>query len=139
MITIVYFALSLVLLVVISLSVILKRRRLKITYGYGRNYEIADIVSAHSNFVAYTPFSLMLIAMLEFLSLANFYFILMLAILMFAGRVMHFQGLYHFKKNKDFKLRVWGMHLTLWPMIAGSLALLIGFCLNLSKFVVVPY
>ena len=60
-----YAALAALLLVVLTLRVVILRRRLKIGIGTGQQPELAQAVRVHGNFVEYTPLALLLLALAE--------------------------------------------------------------------------
>ena len=64
-VTPIYAALLAILYVVLSAKVISQRRSDKISYGDGGNTAMLKVMRTHSNFVEYTPFALLLIAMVE--------------------------------------------------------------------------
>ncbi len=102
----------------LTMSVIRARLKHQVSLGYGENNEIAPIVSAHSNFISYVPFFLILLFLLESGSLIHISLIFLLGLSFFIGRVIHFLG---FKgKEMNFKLRKLGMQLTLFPLIIVS-------------------
>ncbi|MEZ4704163.1 MAG: MAPEG family protein [Bdellovibrionota bacterium] len=119
MITELYTALLAIVFFAISLRVILLRRKLKISYGYGKNLEIIGPVSAHSNFVSYVPFLLIMMFFVETSSLdisSLALHILGSAILL--GRIFHALAL--FSQKPAFVFRILGMQMTLWPMLTLS-------------------
>ncbi len=64
-ITGIYAALAAILLVVLTLRVIILRRRHKIGIGTGQQPELAQAVRAHGNFIEYVPLALLLLALAE--------------------------------------------------------------------------
>lgn len=115
MITAFYAGLLAFLYFRISLDTIQARRRYKISTGPGKNNEIAEIVSAHSNFSAYVPTLLILTYLVEHSKMLSIYFIHFIATTYTVGRVLHY---FAFRGEKmNFKRRVLGMQLTLWPLI----------------------
>ena len=115
MITSLYAGFLALLLLLISMDTIKARRAHKISLGVGPNNEIATIVSAHANFISYVPILLLLLFFAENSSLISKYLIHALGIAIFLGRLLHFFAFRGTKMN--FKRRVLGMHLTLWPLI----------------------
>ncbi|MCP4915136.1 MAG: hypothetical protein GY909_18600 [Oligoflexia bacterium] len=100
----------------ITLETISARKRNQVSLGYGTNSEIESIVSAHANFNAYVPIFIILFYLLERSQAFPNILLHSLGILFFIGRTFHFIAFRGSKMN--FKLRVKGMHLTLWPMLA---------------------
>ena len=100
-----------------SLTVIKSRRSNKVALGSGENNEIIHLVSAHNNFASYVPLFLILLYLLE---TQGTYQVLihLLGLAFLAGRVFHFLSMKD--KEQNFKHRVTGMKLTLWPLIISS-------------------
>jgi uncharacterized membrane protein YecN with MAPEG domain len=107
-------ALSLIY-VKISLETIKARRKHQISLGPGKNNEIEPFTSAHDNFAAYTCLLLILLYFLENTGLFPHGVIHLLGTIITVGRGLHFLGL--ISKPMNFKLRKWGMYLTLWPLL----------------------
>ncbi len=107
----------------LTLQVIKGRREHQIAYGYGENHEIAGIVSAHSNFVAYVPLFLILLFSIELgqPDIPHLY-LHVVATSFVLGRLFHARGLSKSEKSKNFGPRKLGMHLTIWPILALALA-----------------
>jgi len=118
MITSLFAALLSVLYFRMSLNVIRLRKKHKISYGYGSNNEIIGPVSAHGNFMAYVPILLVLLYLFERSALFPTFLIYMFGVTIFLGRLLHYWGVSAEKTN--FKQRVVGMHLTLWPLLLLS-------------------
>jgi uncharacterized membrane protein YecN with MAPEG domain len=121
MITSIYTALLGFLFFNITMTVIKGRVKNEISLGPGKNNEIEHLVSAHSNFVAYTPFFLITLFVLEYQK-ANIYALHALGIIFLTGRIMHYIGMKGDRMN--FKFRRRGMMLTMWPILV-SLAMCI--------------
>ena len=115
MITCLYAGILAVLYFKLSLDVIRARKSHRISLGDGPNHEIAAVVSAHHNFASYSFFLLLLLALLEFSRLIPLMGLHVLAAAFTLGRVLHYIAFSSSKMN--FKLRVIGMHLTLWPLL----------------------
>ncbi len=109
----------------ISVEVIKQRKRKQISYGAGENNEILPYVSAHSNFAAYVPILLILLYFLEQSPAVPRALVVILGSCIFLGRLLHYLGVAREKTN--FKLRVVGMQLTLWPLVIMSSSLIILF------------
>lgn len=120
MITSIFAALLGLFYFFLSIFVVRSRRRLKISLGDGGNPEMLQAISAHSNFQAYTPFLLILLLLIELVTNPPIALVVIFGILILLGRILHFQGIV----TNNFKLRVPGMILTLFPMLAMSLILI---------------
>jgi uncharacterized membrane protein YecN with MAPEG domain len=104
-------------LVFLTLQVIKARRKNNLLYGVGEHKEILPVVSAHSNFLAYTPLFLFQMYLLE-VQKFNIIICITLYLVFFFGRLLHFKGM---MDNKGFLwARILGMHLTLWPLFLVS-------------------
>lgn len=115
MVTSLYAGILAVLFIRLSIDTILGRRKHQISLGYGPNNEIEAVVSAHANFTAYVPLMLALLFFAESSNVFPSFVIHILAALFTIGRIQHYLA---FKAKKmNFKLRVIGMHLTLWPLL----------------------
>ena len=104
-----------------SFETIGARRAKGISLGVGPNGEISSIVSAHSNFAAYSAFLLLQAAFLE-LSEVPAWSIHALCVAFTLGRVLHYLAL---RREMNMSLRKTGMILTLSSMIVMSV-LLVG-------------
>ncbi len=120
-----YAGLLAVLYFKLSLDTIKARRRNKISLGVGANNEIVAIVSAHHNFASYVPLLLLLTFFAESSGQVSNAVLHGLAAAFTLGRALHYVA---FARPKmDFKLRVVGMHLTLWPLVILAGLNLYGF------------
>lgn len=102
----------------ISIDTIKARRSNKISLGSGTDNQIASIVSAHNNFASYAIFLLAQMAFLEINNSVPIVVLHILGIVITLGRYFHyvaFRG-----ERMDFKKRVLGMHMTLWPLLILS-------------------
>ena len=123
MVTALYAGLLALLYMKVSLDVISSRRGHQISLGNGKSGEIEAIVSAHSNFAAYTAFLLFLTFLLETSGQFPTLLLHALAATFTLGRVLHFMAFRGERMN--FQLRAFGMHMTLWPLLAlGTLNVL---------------
>lgn len=129
MITGLFAALLALLYIRMSLKIVGLRRKLKISYGFGPQNEIIGPVSAHGNFAAYAPVLLVLLFLLEQSGDVPVVLIYLLGGVIFVGRLCHYQGVC--AKKTDFKKRVLGMQLTIWPMILMSVGLILIWILGL--------
>ncbi len=117
----------------LTLAVIGGRRKHLIAYGYGKNNEIAGVVSAHGNFSAYAPIFLVSLLCLELggkIVGTNLPLLLhLLGVLFVAGRLIHFSGLSQSEQlaKPNFNPRKIGMHLTIWPLVLIFLANIISY------------
>lgn len=126
MITSLYAGLFGLLYMQITFDVIRHRRRHKVSIGFGKNKEVSQIVSAHANFSSFVPFAIILLYLLE-TSMALPQFLLhIFGLSIFLGRVLHYVA---FRGQMNFRLRLFGMVLTIFPLIAMSL-------LNVYAFIV---
>ena len=117
MITSIYASLLTLFIVWLSLNVIRLRRSNKVRLGDGGHNDLQVAIRAHGNAVEYIPLSLVLLALLEFAH-ARGALIHTGGIAMLVGRVLHARGLL----TETLRLRVLGMQLTLFTLIALALA-----------------
>ncbi|WP_170360299.1 MAPEG family protein [Ruegeria arenilitoris] len=121
-VTPIYAALLAILYVVLSAKVISQRRSDKISYGDGGNTAMLKVMRTHSNFVEYTPFALLLIAMVE-LQGASGLLLNLLGLALLTGRVMHAYG---FGRSPQIViLRQIGMLLTFTAILVAAIANLV--------------
>lgn len=116
MITSFYAGLLAILFFKISIDTIMARRKNKISLGSGPNNEIEGIVSAHANFTSYAIYLLVLTYLIEQSAVFPSYLLHIIAAAFTIGRVLHYLAVSGKKMN--FKFRVAGMQLTLWPLLA---------------------
>lgn len=114
MITSLYAALLALIFASISLETIKGRKRNKISLGVGNSNEILNLVSAHSNFSAYVPMILIMMALAENSDVVPNYGLHVIGSLVIIGRICHYIA---FRGTMNFKLRVIGMQLTIWPIL----------------------
>ena len=116
-ITAVYAALLTLLFVFLSGRVIAWRRAQRIEIGDGADKELLRRMRVHANFVEYTPFFLVLMALAE--SLATPKLILhALGAVFVVGRILHAYALS--QTPHILKLRVFGMVMSLNALIFGA-------------------
>lgn len=120
-ITPVYAALLGFLFIALSIRVIRLRRTRKVAIGAKGDPAIERAMRVHANFAEYTPFALLLIAMLELKSAGLWIHILGAALL--AGRALHAYGVS--RPDEDFRFRVTGMSLTFGVIGLASAGLLL--------------
>ncbi len=94
-------------------NVVNLRRKFKIPLGYDKNIDLQRAIRAHSNFIEYVPFSLILSMFLYFHNylifccLSSFFLLL--------GRTLHHRGISNSKEIKTkYLFRMRGMKFTMW-------------------------
>ena len=113
-----YAGLCALILIWLAFKVIGRRRGAKISLSDGGDEALQRLTRAHSNAAEWMPVFLILLAGVE--SLGAPWFVLNLAALPFIiGRCLH--GWHFATARTDFRFRVLGMHLTLWPLLALAL------------------
>ena len=122
MITALYTSLFVFFYMKITIDVIKARRKNLVSTGYGPDGVIRDIVSAHANFSSYAPLTLIMLFLLESSHHLPGFVIHILGVMTFLGRVFHFQAFS--SKKMNFKKRVLGMQLTIFPMILMAIGCL---------------
>ena len=100
-----------------SLRTIKGRSLTKTNLGDGGNDLMTRRIRIHGNFAEYVPLLLIILFLLEIKS-TSFELIVAYAVTIVLGRLLHFYGLY--SKDTPGWARVWGMQLTLWPLVVGS-------------------
>lgn len=121
-----YAALLALLYFLLSVRTVRLRRKLRIAIGDAGNEHMLRAMRVHGNFVEYTPFSLLLILMLE-LQGAHFLLIHVLCICLLLGRAAHAYGVSETQEN--YRYRVLGMALTFGALVGTAACLLIGYIL----------
>jgi uncharacterized protein len=117
-----YAGLLALFFVALSLRVISRRRRANISLGDGGDSEMQRRMRGHGNFAEYTPFGLLLIALLEIGGTTPFWLLHLLGLVLVVARVMHAIALSY--TEKWFLGRFLGMVLTFLVLIvAGVLCL----------------
>jgi len=110
-----YAGLCALIFIWLAFRVIGRRRGAKISLSDGGDAEMQRLTRAHANAAEWMPLFLILLAGVE--SLGAPWYVLHVAALPFVvGRFLH--GWHFVSGRTDFRLRVVGMHLTLWPLIA---------------------
>ncbi len=104
-----------------SLRIIQGRGLTKTSLGDGGNDLMTRRIRIHGNFAEYIPLLLLILFLLE-ISNASAVVLSLFAGALVLGRILHFYGLY--TKETPMWARVWGMQLTLWPLLIGSFYLL---------------
>ncbi|WP_170325758.1 MAPEG family protein [Ruegeria arenilitoris] len=121
-VTPVYAALLAILFIALSVRVISQRRSDKISYGDGGNTTMLKVMRTHSNFVEYTPFAVLLIAMVE-LQGASGLLLNLLGLTLLSGRLLHAYG---FGRSPQIViLRQIGMLLTFAAILVAAIANLV--------------
>lgn len=113
MTTAIYASLSALLIFWLSMNVIKKRKQYKVSLGDGSHEDLRAAIATQLNAVEYIPITLLLLFALEY-NKANIALVHALGIAFMIGRVLHAQGLL----QTNFKLRILGMQLTLYILIA---------------------
>jgi uncharacterized membrane protein YecN with MAPEG domain len=72
----------------LSLRVVLHRRRAKVSLGDGGDTLLARAIRGHANFAEYVPLALLMMAMLELVR-TSIYVLHVLGILLLVGRLLH--------------------------------------------------
>ncbi len=114
-VTTVYAGLCALLFVYLASRIVARRRRAGISLLDGGDAELLRLTRAHGNAAEWMPLFLILLAGVESLGAPGY--VLHAAGLPFViGRAMHAR---HFVTGQEgFRLRVMGMHLTIWPLVA---------------------
>jgi len=113
MISVIYAVISTALIIYLSFEVIKKRRKLQVSVGDGNNEELQTAQGAQSNAIEYIPISLLLLFYLEYNGASN-WIVHLAGITLIIGRIIHARGLL----NKSLRLRVLGMQITVYVLIA---------------------
>lgn len=100
-----------------SLRTIQGRALTKTNLGDGGNDALTRRIRIHANFAEYIPLLLFIQLLLEMKG-APSVFLIGFGLALVIGRLLHFYGLY--SKETPGWARVWGMQLTLWPLVTGS-------------------
>lgn len=118
MITPVFAGILTLVYVHLSSRVILARRSNGIGLGDGGNVDLMRRMRVHSNFSEYVPLGLLLMALAE-LQDVPVWMLILIGIVLLAGRSVHAVGLGSAKETLVF--RTMGMALTLSALVAGAL------------------
>jgi hypothetical protein len=119
--TSVYAVLLALLFLALSTRAMLGRRRTRVTLGDGTSEDLRRRLRAHANFAEYTPFALILMALLE-LQGAGSIVLNVIGLLLLAGRLSHAFGISRIPEHH--LARSIGMGLTILSMLLSCLALL---------------
>lgn len=121
-ITAVYAAILALLLVVLSIRVIMVRRRALVAVGDGADPALARAIRAQANLTEYAPLALLLLLLLE-LNGAGTLWVHVLGAMLLAGRLLHAWGIS--QADEDFRFRVTGMTLTFLVLIGTAIGILV--------------
>lgn len=109
----------------LSINIILYRRKYKIAYTHAVNQpSFQAAISAHRNFIDYTPFSLLLLTLLAIQDTPLLWFCLLNSLILL-GRFSHAASILYFEQQKPplFLFRKVGMLLTFSCLLLSSLTL----------------
>ena len=124
MITPLYAAIAALIFVVLSFRALSLRRKFSISIGTGNNQTLERAIGVHSNFLEYTPITLLLIYFLENQA-TSLILVHVLCVSLIVGRLLHAYGVSQIEEN--FRFRVTGMILTLGCLISGSIGLIFSY------------
>lgn len=116
-VTALYASLLALVHVRLSMRVIAARRGARVALGDGGDPALTRAIRAHGNFAEYAPLFLILIGAAE-LNGAHWAALHALGLALLAGRLLHARGLS--REPEDLRLRVRGMQLTLYGLIAAA-------------------
>lgn len=131
MIASLYTGILVLVYICISAETILARRKHKVSIGVGPNSEISSIVSAHANFAAYVPILILQLWFAESSQLIAPIWLHVIGVAIVVGRFSHYLAFRAPKMN--FKLRVAGMQLTMWPMIVLAVINIVTFIVQTGR------
>ena len=110
-----YAGLCALILIWLSFRIIGRRRGAKISLSEGGDAQLQRLTRAHANATEWMPVFLILLAGSESMG-APGAILHLIALPFVIGRFLH--GYHFVTARTDFRLRVIGMHLTIWPMVA---------------------
>ena len=105
-----------------SLRTIKGRSITETSLGDGGDELMTRRIRIHGNFAEYIPLLLIILLLLE-VSKVGIVLLVTFAASIILGRLLHFYGLY--SKETPFWARIAGMQLTLWPLLLGSVYLIL--------------
>ncbi len=117
-----YAALLALLFVTLSVRTLRMRRRLQVAVGDGGSTEMLRAMRAHSNFAEYVPLALLLFFLAE-QGGAGAVYLHGLCLSLLLGRLLHAYGVS--QVDERYQFRVIGMVLTLTPLTAAAVGLLV--------------
>jgi uncharacterized membrane protein YecN with MAPEG domain len=129
MIVFIFTSILALLFIFLSIGVIKQRRILGVALGDGDSLEIKKWVSAHNNFIQYTPFVLLMMFFIETSGGAKIE-IFVIGVFFTVGRFFHAYGLTKEEVYKDGKLdklpksRIKGMKITFFIILYCAFRLL---------------
>jgi uncharacterized membrane protein YecN with MAPEG domain len=106
----------------LSIQVIRTRRIEKVSLGDGGNKKVRRAMRAQANFAEYTPLALLLMGLAE-LQGATAWWVLVIGLVLLAGRSIHAYGF--LDENENLKLRVRAMQCTFTAITAGAVTNLV--------------
>ena len=135
MVTALYVGLYSIIFFVLSYMVVRKRRELKIAIGSNGNENLERLISAHSNFMQYSIFMIMLLFFAEMEEILNPTTVHLFGVIFLVGRLLHFFSLAKFEPakteiNNKFIFRVIAMQITFFCLIALAVLLIINWILS---------
>jgi uncharacterized membrane protein YecN with MAPEG domain len=101
----------------LTLKVIAARRGANVSIGVSDDPALLRASRVHANFAEYAPLTLLLMALAEITG-APWFVILVLGVMLIAGRLLHAYGLG--QEPDNFGARVRGMQLTIFSLIGAS-------------------
>ena len=101
----------------LALKVVAARRAAKFSIGDSNDPALLRASRVHANFAEYVPLTLPLMALAEIIG-APWFVILVLGVMLIAGRLLHAYGLG--QELDNFRARVRGMQLTIFALIGAS-------------------
>ena len=113
-----YAGLCALVLIWLAFRVIGRRRGAKVSLSDGGDAELLRLTRAHANAAEWMPIFLILMGGVESLG-APGYVLHLAGVPFVVGRAMH--GYHLAAMRPGFRLRVAGMHLTIWPLAALAL------------------
>ena len=117
----IYAASFAILLVVLSVRVIVLRRRSGVAVGDGGQAALTRAVRAQANFAEYVPLALLLMLFIELGGVSD-WLLHLYGLVLAAGRISHAFGISGVAEN--FRFRVFGMAATFTVLITAALHLL---------------
>ncbi len=118
-------------------NVVNLRRKHKIPLGFNKNVALQRAIRAHSNFIEYVPFSLILCMFLYF---HNYLIICCFSsFFLLLGRILHFKGIANVNEYKTkYSYRLKGMKFTMWSFYISILGI-ITYIIQTLYFVMESY
>lgn len=117
-----YAGLLALLYIYLSVRVIKMRVRTKTKLGDGANADLTNAIRAHGNFAEYVPFTLLMMAILNYQGLAPVLLHVMGCVLLL-GRVIHAYSI----TNDILRLRPIGMGMTFTVIVAAAALLILKY------------